>query len=149
MELLKTQRHALQEIIFQNSTEGKPFTLIQRSIVQKRAEDENKSFPFGTEIDYYQKGREWIKHSAFPRKPRDEDFRIIIGSSKCVLKYNASILNIGAMSYGSISSAATEALNGGAKIGGFAQNIGEGGLTPYHEKFGADLIFQIGTGYFG
>ncbi|WP_031428485.1 FMN-binding glutamate synthase family protein [Flavimarina sp. Hel_I_48] len=147
--LLEEQRHVLQETLLLNRTEGMPFNWIQKEIVYKRAADANKSQPFGTQLSYEKLGREWFVHSAFPSATIQDDFRVIIGGPKCYQPYNASILNLSGMSYGSISKNATLAFNGGAKIAGFAQNTGEGGLTPYHQKYGADLIFQFGTGYFG
>lgn len=147
--LLEEQRHVVQETLLLNRTEGQPFTWIQKEIVYKRAAGANKSQPFGTQLSYEKLGREWFLHSAFPSTNIQDDFRITIGGPKCSKPYNASILNLSGMSYGSISKNATLAFNGGAKIAGFAQNTGEGGITPYHQKYGADLIFQFGTGYFG
>ncbi|WP_203295454.1 FMN-binding glutamate synthase family protein [Luteirhabdus pelagi] len=146
---LEKQRHVVQETVLLNRTEGKPFNWIQKEIVYKRAANANKSQPFGTQIPYDEVGREWFTHSIYPAKEVNDDFRVIFGSSKCDKPYSASILNLAGMSYGSISKNATLALNGGAKIAGFAQNTGEGGFTPYHQQYGADIIFQFGTGYFG
>jgi len=147
--LLEKQRHVIQETVLLNRTEGKPFNWIQKEIVYKRAEDAVKNQPFGTQIPYDEVGREWFTHSTYPAKEIKDDFRVTIGSSKCSKHYSASILNLAGMSYGSISKNATLAFNGGAKIAGFAQNTGEGGFTPYHQEYGADVIFQFGTGYFG
>ncbi len=147
--MIEKQRHVLQEILIQNSTEGAPFTLLQRQLVYKRADDLLKHFPLGTQIDYYAKGRQWFEHSVFPLEKSKEDIRITVGNKECTKPYSCSILNVAGMSYGSISATATLALNGGAAIGNFAHNTGEGGFTPYHEKYGADVIFQFGTGYFG
>jgi len=147
--LLEKQRHVVQETVLLNRTEGKPFNWIQKEIVYKRAEDVVKNQPFGTQIPYDEVGREWFTHSTYPAKEIKDDFRVTIGSSKCSKPYSASILNLAGMSYGSISKNATLAFNGGAKIAGFAQNTGEGGFTPYHQEYGADVIFQFGTGYFG
>lgn len=147
--LLEKQRHVLQETVLLNRTEGMPFNWIQKEIVYKRASDENKSQPFGTQLSYENLGREWFLHSTFPAKEVDDDFRIKVGGPHCKKPYSASILNLAGMSFGSISKNATLAFNGGAKIAGFAQNTGEGGLTPYHKEYGADIIFQFGTGYFG
>ncbi|APU70136.1 Ferredoxin-dependent glutamate synthase [Christiangramia flava JLT2011] len=147
--ILEKQRHVVQETVLLNRTEGKPFNWIQKEIVYKRAEDAAKNQPFGTQIPYDEVGREWFTHSTYPAKEIKDDFRVTIGSSKCSRPYSASILNLAGMSYGSISKNATLAFNGGAKIAGFAQNTGEGGFTPYHKKYGADIIFQFGTGYFG
>jgi len=147
--LLEKQRHVFQEIVLLNRAEGKPFNWIQKEIIYKRAADANKSQPFGTQIPYDKVGREWFTHSTYPVKEVNDDFRVTVGSSLCTQPYSSSILNLSGMSYGSISKNATLALNGGAKIAGFAQNTGEGGFTPYHQEYGADIIFQIGTGYFG
>ncbi len=146
---LEEQRHVVQETVLLNRTEGKPFNWIQKEIVYKRAADVNKSQPFGTQIPYDEVGREWFVHSAYPTQEVNDDFRVTFGSSKCSKPYSSSILNLAGMSYGSISKNATLAFNGGAKIAGFAQNTGEGGFTPYHQEYGADIIFQFGTGYFG
>lgn len=148
-ELLEKQRHVVQEVLLLDRKEGRPFNWIQKEIAYKRADDEHKSQPFGTQLDYGSVGREWLAHSAFPATAVEDDFRLLVGGAECDRPYSVSRLNIGGMSYGSISSHATQALNGGAALGGFAHNTGEGGLTPHHEKFGGDLIFQIGTGYFG
>ncbi len=147
--LLEKQRHVVQETVLLNRTEGMPFNWIQKEIVYKRANDSIKNQPFGTQIPYDKVGREWFTHSTYPAKEIKDDFRVSIGSSKCSKPYSASILNLAGMSYGSISKNATLAFNGGAKIAGFAQNTGEGGFTPYHKEYGADIIFQFGTGYFG
>ena len=149
IRFIEAQRHVLQENLLLNREEGKPFNWIQKEIVYKRATGENETQPFGTQLLYSETGREWFSHAAFPANEVEDDLRITIGGPKCLKSYSASILNIGGMSYGSISKNATLALNGGAKLGNFAQNTGEGGLTPYHKKYGADLIFQFGTGYFG
>ncbi|PIB38562.1 FMN-binding glutamate synthase family protein [Maribacter sp. 4G9] len=146
---LEKQRHVVQETVLLNRTEGKPFNWIQKEIVYKRAANANKSQPFGTQIPYDEVGREWFTHSIYPAKEVIDDFRVTVGSSLCSQPYSSSILNLAGMSYGSISKNATLAFNGGAKIAGFAQNTGEGGFTPYHQEYGADIIFQIGTGYFG
>lgn len=147
--LLENQRHVIQELLLLDRTEGKPFNWIQKEIVYRRAIGVNMTQPFGTQLSYTEVGKEWFSHSAFPAKKVEDDFRVTIGSSFCKQTYSCSILNVSGMSFGSISKNATLALNGGAKIGGFAQNTGEGGLTPYHQKYEADLIFQFGTGYFG
>jgi len=146
---LEKQRHVVQESVLLNRTEGMPFNWIQKEIVYKRAEGSVENQPFGTQIPYDQVGREWFTHSNYPAKEFNDDLRVTVGSSLCSRPYSSSILNLSGMSYGSISKNATLAFNGGAKIAGFAQNTGEGGFTPYHQKFGADIIFQFGTGYFG
>ena len=122
-----------------------------RSVIYQRAKGMLDTVPLGTKMDTYRTGYEWMDHSlkALKASDLDQDPRIIIGGADCIKPYSASILNISAMSFGALSQNAVLALNGGAKIGGFAHNTGEGGLSPYHQEPGGDLIWQIGTGYFG
>jgi len=115
----------------------------------QRAKKERDTRPFGTLFDVYKDGYEWVNHSMRPVEVVDKDPRVIFGGPDCTRPYTASHLNISAMSYGALSKNAILALNKGAKMGGFAHNTGEGGISPYHEKYGGDLIWQIGTGYFG
>ncbi len=105
--------------------------------------------PFGTQFEVYRTGYEWMNHSLSPKPIKDHDPRIIFGGPLCQKPYAASPLNISAMSFGALSKNAILALNYGAKLGQFAHNTGEGGLSPYHAHYGGDLIWQIGTGYFG
>ena len=105
--------------------------------------------PFGTEYDVYQSHYEWLHHSVAPKSPAREPIRITIGGPDCTQPYCASVFNISAMSYGSLSANAVRALNKGAKIGGFAHDTGEGGFSPYHRENGGDIIWEIGSGYFG
>jgi glutamate synthase domain-containing protein 2 len=109
------------------------------------------TMPFGTQLDVYEEGYEWMSHSISPKDFHQLDHRprVTIGNKDCTQPYSASIFNVSAMSFGSLSSNAIEALNAGAKIGNFAHNTGEGGLSPYHLKHEGDIIWQIGTGYFG
>jgi len=94
-------------------------------------------------------GYEWINHSLDPKPVVEHEPRIRFGGPDCSRPYEASPLNISAMSFGALSRNAILALNKGAKIGGFFHNTGEGGISPYHLEYGADLVWQIGTGYFG
>jgi glutamate synthase domain-containing protein 2 len=144
-----TERHTVVQEFLESDTEGKPFSWAQRKVVYARAANELLSTPFGTQIDFNVSGAEWWLHSTSPLNPKKEDLRIKIGNSDCAQPYDSSILNVSGMSYGSISSNATMALGKGAKMGGFALNTGEGGLTKWHLDPGCDLIFQFGTGYFG
>ena len=106
---------------------------------------QNNTTPFGTQLNVYEKGYEFIKHSMFPIDVKlVEEPRVTIGSNSCLKPYSASIFNISAMSYGALSDAAIKALNGGAKLGNFYHNTGEGGLSPYHIENGGDVCFQIG-----
>src|SRR5690606_22866660 len=117
----------------------------------QRAKIERDTVPFGTEYDVYSEGYEWMCHSIAPKafSTLNQDPRVTIGNKDCKQPYSASIFNVSAMSFGSLSKQAVEALNGGAKIGNFAHNTGESGLSDYHLKQGGDIIWQIGTGYFG
>ena len=132
-------------------TDGRPFPRIVRSIVYQRAKDVLDTAPFGTQLNVYETGYEWMNHSiaAYNHEEIHEEPRIIIGGPDCRQPYSCSIFNISAMSYGSLSKNAILALNGGAAIGGFAHNTGEGGISPHHDHFNGDLIYQLGTGYFG
>ncbi len=105
--------------------------------------------PFGTQYDVYSVGYEWMHHSIAPRPVIKEPFRIMIGDVDCAKPYSASVFNISAMSFGALSANAIRALNGGAKLGGFAHDTGEGGYSPYHRENGGDIIWEVGSGYFG
>ncbi|UOR07384.1 FMN-binding glutamate synthase family protein [Hymenobacter aerilatus] len=145
--LLESIRPDLRQYFFESDLDGKPFNRRQRSIVYQRAKDVRETVPFGMLADSQQIGYEWIAHALFPVTVRDQDLRVRIGGARCRQPYSASIFNISAMSYGALSQTAIAALNGGAQLGGFAHNTGEGGISPYHLA-GGDLIWQIGTGYF-
>ena len=105
--------------------------------------------PFGTQEDVYRDGYEWMHHSMAPKPRADEQFRVTIGGPDCTKPYSASVFNISAMSFGALSPNAIRALNAGAKKGGFAHDTGEGGVSPYHRENGGDIIWEIGSGYFG
>lgn len=144
------ERSKIQQYFIEHDTNGTPYNREKRSDVYQKAKGEINTTPFGTQLDVYEKGYEFIKHSMFPKDiSKVKEPRVIIGSSLCDKPYSASILNISAMSYGALSDAAIKALNGGAKLGNFYHNTGEGGVSPYHSENGGDLCFQIGTGYFG
>ncbi|MEZ4704112.1 MAG: FMN-binding glutamate synthase family protein [Bdellovibrionota bacterium] len=147
--LFEMIRPEINQYFIESNTDGKPFSREMRSVVYQRAKKELDTLPFGTQKDVYREGHEWICHSMFPIEVDNKDLRLVIGGNECQQKYHSSLLNISAMSYGSLSKNAVEALNQGAKLGNFAHNTGEGGLSEYHLKHGGDLIWQIGTGYFG
>lgn len=155
--LLGRMRYLLEELgpemrqyFIETDTAGKPFNRLQRALVYARSKKENSTKPFGTQLDVYDIGYEWINHSikAISFKDIEENPRVRIGSSQCTKPYMASMFNISAMSYGSLSKNAILALNEGAKMGGFYHNTGEGGLSPYHLEKGGDVVWNIGTGYF-
>jgi glutamate synthase domain-containing protein 2 len=149
--LLEKIRPEIYQYFIESDTNGAPITRSERSVIYQRAKRQIDTTPFGTQLNVYAEGYEWMAHSIFPIDHRNLDHnpRILFGGSKCLQPYRMSLLNVSAMSFGSLSPNAIEALNGGAKIGGFAHNTGEGGISPYHLAQGGDLIWQIGTGYFG
>lgn len=148
---VESMRPFIQQYVLESDTGGTPISRMFRSIVYQRAKDSRETIPFGTQLNTYDDGYEWIGHSLSARDidEMNHDPRVTIGGKDCKQPYHASILNISAMSFGSLSKNAILALNKGAKKGNFFHNTGEGGLTPYHEENGGDIVWQIGTGYFG
>jgi len=147
--LLEFIRPEIQQYFIESDTNGKPISREYRTLVYQRAKGARDTRPFGTVFDVYRTGAEWINHSLAPSDIHDKDPRILFGEANCKQPYAASPLNISAMSYGALSKTAILALNKGAKMDGFSHNTGEGGLSPFHLKHGGDLVWQIGTGYFG
>lgn len=147
--LLESLGPEMRQYFIETDLEGKPFNRLQRNLVYERSKKAIDSQPFGTQLNVYDEGYEWINHSirAIPFSQVDENPRVKIGSSQCTQPYSASIFNISAMSFGALSKNAIIALNNGAKEGGFYHNTGEGGLSPYHLQ-GGDVVWNIGTGYF-
>jgi len=147
--IFEHERTKIQQYFIEHDTNGTPYNREKRSDVYQKAKGDSNTVPFGTQLNVYQKGYEFIQHSMYPKDIKDVvDPRVKIGSKFCRLPYSASVLNISAMSYGALSDAAVTALNKGAKIGKFFHNSGEGGISKYHLQ-GGDVCFQIGTGYFG
>jgi glutamate synthase domain-containing protein 2 len=147
--LFEQIRPEINQYFVESNSDGKPFSRNDRSIVYQRAKGDLDTLPFGTQRDVYAEGYEWINHSMAPVHPDPSIARVTIGGAGCKQPYSASLLNVSAMSYGSLSKNAVLALNAGAKMGGFAHNTGEGGLSPHHLEPGGDIVWQIGTGYFG
>ncbi len=142
-------RPEMRQYFFEGDTDGMPFPRERRAIVYQRAKNDLDKKPFGTQGNVYAEGHEWMLHSITPKPLAKELFRITIGGPHCTKPYDASILNISAMSYGALSANAIRALNLGAKRGNFAHDTGEGSVSPYHLEAGGDLIWEIGSGYFG
>lgn len=144
-------RPFIQQYLIESDTGGAPINRMFRNIVYQRAKNSRDTIPFGTQVDTYKTGYEWIGHSigALDVKDVDCDPRVLIGGKDCKQPYSASILNISAMSFGSLSKPALLSLNKGASLGNFSHNTGEGGVSPYHLEHGGDLVWQVGTGYFG
>ncbi len=144
-------RPFIRQYLIESDTDGTPINRMFRSVVYQRAKGAPDTVPFGTKVDTYRIGYEWIGHSmsALHVSEVESNPRIVVGGPACKRPYSASLFNISAMSFGALSKNAIMALNLGAKMGGFAHNTGEGGISPYHLRHGGDLIWQIGTGYFG
>ena len=141
-------RPFLRAYIVEGEREGRPYTIEERSLVYARAKGEISTHPMGTELDVYSDEYEWLGHSIAPNEQAPESWHVRIGDT-CKKPYDSALLNISAMSFGSLSANAIEALNKGAAIGGFAHDTGEGSISRYHRKHGGDLIWELGSGYFG
>lgn len=147
--LFEEIRPEIRQYFLESETDGTPFSRRKRSLVYQRAKGVSDKRPFGTELDVYSESYEWLTHSIAPVEPDAEAFRVTIGGPECAQPYSASILNISAMSFGALSAPAIRALNKGARHGGFAHDTGEGSFSPYHREYGGDIIWEIGSGYFG
>lgn len=146
---LESLRPELQQYFVERDTDGTPYDRSARSLIYERAKGVNEEQPFGTERDLYAPGAEWLIHSMSPVSPPDEQHRVRIGGPQCSQPYDMALLNVSAMSFGALSANAILALNEGARRGGFAHDTGEGGLSKYHLQSGGDLVWEIGSGYFG
>ncbi|MGV6852549.1 MAG: FMN-binding glutamate synthase family protein [bacterium] len=147
--MLESVRPEIQQYFIESESNGKPVSREFRSLIYQRAKGDRDTRPFGTIFDVNRNGYEWLNHSLAPKEIIETNPRVRFGGPDCKQPYDASPLNISAMSYGALSKNAIMALNKGASMDGFAHNTGEGGLSPYHLKYGGDIIWQIGTGYFG
>ena len=146
--LLEFIRPEMRQYFIEGDNEAAPFSRQQRSLVYQRAKGESDKRPFGTQMDVGAQGYEWINHSLTPTTLATHDFRVLVGEG-LARPYSASVFNISAMSFGALSANAILALNAGAKAGGFAHDTGEGSISRYHREHGGDLIWEIGSGYFG
>jgi len=147
--IFEVLRPELYQYVVESDTDGKPYDRLHRSVAYQRAKQALETLPFGTRCDVYAPKFEWINHSMNPSEVNQEATRFLIGGSHCTQPYSASILNISAMSYGSLSPNAILALNQGAHMGGFYHNTGEGGISPQHLEGGGDVVWNVGTAYFG
>jgi glutamate synthase domain-containing protein 2 len=146
--MLEAIRPEMRQYFFEGDKDGAPFPRDKRAIVYQRAKRDLDKRPFGTMYDVYEEQYEWLHHSIAPKPMTDQSsLRTLVGST-AAQPYSASLLNISAMSYGSLSANAIRALNKGAKAGGFFHDTGEGGVSPYHREFGGDLVWELGSGYF-
>ncbi|MCF6274121.1 MAG: FMN-binding glutamate synthase family protein [Rhodobacteraceae bacterium] len=142
-------RPEIRQYLLEGDSDKEPFSRDDRSLVYQRSKGVEDKRPFGTRVDVYAAGYSWMTHSVLARSDLPWDCRVKIGNDACKQPYDASILNISAMSFGALSANAISALNKGAKMGGFAHDTGEGGISCHHRKGGGDLIYEIGSGYFG
>ncbi|MBD3665105.1 FMN-binding glutamate synthase family protein [Sulfitobacter aestuariivivens] len=142
-------RPEIRQYLIESDQDEEPFSRDDRSLVYQRAKGQEDARPFGTRERVYDAGYSWVTHSVQPKEIHDHNFRTLIGGKDCKQPYSASLYNISAMSFGSLSANAIEALNTGAQLGGFAHDTGEGSVSRYHKAGGGDLIWQIASGYFG
>ncbi|MGB5863005.1 MAG: FMN-binding glutamate synthase family protein [Sulfitobacter sp.] len=147
--LLESIRPEIRQYLLEDDQDEEPFSRDARSLVYQRAKGQEDARPFGTKKRVYEGGYSWVTHSVQPKHIEDTDFRITIGNDACKKPYLASLYNISAMSFGALSHNAISALNKGAAMGKFAHDTGEGGISRYHREGGGDLIYEIGSGYFG
>ncbi len=148
--LVEMVRPEIRQYLLESEDEATPFSRAQRSLVYRRSKGVSSDHPFGTLMDVYGDKYEFIKHAMRPLEAADpKSFRITIGNDQCTQPYSASIFNISAMSFGSLSANAIRALNKGAAMGGFYHDTGEGSISPYHREFGGDIVWELGSGYFG
>jgi glutamate synthase domain-containing protein 2 len=147
--LLESFRPEIRQYIIESDHDEVPFSRQARALVYQRAKGEEDKRPFGTTENVYGSGYAWLTHSATPVHIADSDFRVVVGGPACKQPYSASLYNISAMSFGSLSASAIRALNNGARKGGFAHDTGEGSISRHHRQGGGDLIYQVASGYFG
>ncbi len=147
--LFEWVRPEIRQYFLENDRDAIPFSRQQRSLVYQRSKGDSDKRPFGTQLDVHATGYEWINHSLQPSRVASHDFRVQVGGNRCTQPYSASLFNISAMSFGALSANAILALNAGAKGGGFAHDTGEGSISAHHRVHGGDLIWEIGSGYFG
>ena len=147
--LLEFVRPELRQYFIESDHDAVPFSRSQRSLVYARAKGQSDKVPFGTQVDVHAVGYEWLTHSISPSVIASHNFRVQVGGAQCTQPYSISLFNVSAMSFGALSANAIMALNLGAKKGGFAHDTGEGSISRYHREHGGDLIWEIGSGYFG
>ena len=147
--MLEKIRPEIRQYFLESETDGTPFNRNKRAIVYQRAKGELDKRPFGTQQDIYGSNFEWINHSLVPVPANGHDFRVTVGGPDCKQPYSLSLLNISAMSFGSLSANAIRSLNKGARLGNFAHDTGEGGFSRHHREYDGDIIWEIGSGYFG
>jgi glutamate synthase domain-containing protein 2 len=146
---LEKIRPEIRQYFLESDTDGAPYNRSKRAVAYQRAKGSLDKRPFGTQQNIYGDNFEWINHSIAPVPVNGHDFRVHVGGAECKQPYALSLFNVSAMSFGALSANAIRALNKGAKLGGFAHDTGEGSISRYHREFGGDLIWELGSGYFG
>jgi glutamate synthase domain-containing protein 2 len=146
--LLEFIRPEIRQYFIEGDNDAAPFSRQQRSLVYQRSKGDSDKRPFGTQLDVGAQGYEWINHSLVPSQIESHDFRVLVGAGRAQ-PYSISVFNISAMSFGALSANAILALNAGARLGKFAHDTGEGSISRYHRENGGDLIWEVGSGYFG
>lgn len=147
--LFEMFRPEMQQYFIEEDSKGAPISRIYRSVVYQKSKAELDTVAFGSQLDFYNEEYEWVNHSSYPKVIKEHDIRVNIGGPQCTKPYSASLFNISAMSFGALSKTAISALGKGAQMGNFYINTGEGGISPYHIEGGSDIVWQIGTAYFG
>ncbi len=147
--LLEDIRPEIQQYFIEKNWDGRPFDRDTRTMVYERSKGTAAELSFGTERDVYEPGYEYLVHSTTPLEAPERPPRVMVGGPDCTRPYSMALVNVSSMSFGAISSNAIRALNKGAEMGGFAHDTGEGGLSKYHEEHNGDLVWEIGSGYFG
>src|SRR5690625_1397623 len=147
--LFETIRPEIQQYFIESDWDGRPFDRDTRTIIYARAKGDTDEQAYGTELDVEATGAEYLVHSMHPYPTPDIAPRTRVGGPDCSQPYDMSLMNVSGMSFGALSHNALRALNKGAAMGGFAHDTGEGGLSAYHQEHGGDLVWEIGTGYFG
>ena len=147
--LLESIRPEIRQYFVEGDDEAVPFGRLHRSIVYARAKGDDSVLPFGTRRNVNEVGYEWANHSLFPTELDEQRVQIGANNPFTTQPYSASLLNISAMSYGALSDRAILSLSAGAKLGNFYHNTGEGAISKFHKEGGGDLVWNIGTAYFG
>jgi glutamate synthase domain-containing protein 2 len=147
--LLESVRPEIRQYLVESDADAAPFSRTDRTLVYRRAKKLDDTTAFGTRHDVYGVGYKFVAHALFPKHVPEDQRRVTIGGDLCKHPYSASLLNISAMSYGALSENAILALNTAAKRGNFYHNTGEGGISRFHLQPGGDIVWNVGTGYFG
>ena len=142
-------RPEIQQYFIATNQSGRPYPREVRDLVVARARGHQALLPFGTQHDLLNTGEDFALHSLAAKPAPTGDGRVRFGLPGCARPYDASRFNISAMSFGSLSKNAIHAMNVGARLASCYQDTGEGGLADHHLDGGGDIVWELGTGYFG